>query len=132
MRRRPFRQDFSGATNLVGYLKGSAEPGRFTVLTAHYDHLGVRDGLVYPGADDDASGVAAMLAAADYFARHQPRRSIFFVAFDGEEEGLQGSRYFVAHPPVELSSLALEINLDMVGRGDRNDLVVAARTTRRS
>jgi Zn-dependent M28 family amino/carboxypeptidase len=109
----------------MGYIAGSAEPDRFTLLTAHYDHLGVRDGKTYPGADDDASGVATMLAAAAYFAHHQPHRSILFIAFDGEEEGLRGSAYFVAHPAVPLKAIALEVNLDMVARGDRNELVAA-------
>jgi hypothetical protein len=122
---RPFRQEFSDATNLMGFVAGSAEPGRFTTVTAHYDHLGVGDGHIYPGADDNASGVAAVLAAAEYFSRHRPRRSILFIAFDGEEEGLQGSTYFIAHPPVALRAIVLEVNLDMVARGDRNELVVA-------
>ena len=122
---RSFRRTFNDATNLMGYVTGSAEPGRFTTVTAHYDHLGVRDGRVYPGADDNASGVATLLAAAEYFTHHRPKRSILFIAFDGEEEGLQGSTYFIAHPPVALSAVALEISLDMIGRGDRGELVVA-------
>ena len=113
------------ATNLMGYIEGSAEPKRFTTMTAHYDHLGVRDGQIYPGADDNASGVATLLAAAEYFTKHRPRRSILFIAFDGEEEGLQGSAFFVAHPAVPLKAIVLEINLDMVSRGDRNELFVA-------
>ena len=113
------------ATNLMGSLTGSDEPERFTTVTAHYDHLGVRNGQIYPGADDDASGVAAMLAAADYFAHHRSRRSILFIAFDGEEEGLRGSAYFIAHPPVPLKAIALDVNLDMVARGDKNELFVA-------
>ena len=120
-----FRQEFRDAANLMGSIEGSAELARFTTVTAHYDHLGVRDGVVYPGADDNASGVAAMLAAAEYFTQHRPRRSMLFIAFDGEEEGLQGSRYFVAHAPVPLRAIVLEVNLDMVARGDRNELVVA-------
>ena len=62
-----FGEKFPDAKNLMGMVTGSAEPARFTALTAHYDHLGVRGGSIYPGADDDASGVAAMLAAAEYF-----------------------------------------------------------------
>jgi Zn-dependent M28 family amino/carboxypeptidase len=94
-------------------------------VTAHYDHLGVRGGRTYPGADDNASGVAGLLAAASWFARHRPRRSILFVAFDGEELGLQGAKHFVAHPPIDLARVALVVNLDMIGRGDANTLVVA-------
>ena len=66
-----------------------------------------------------------MLAAAEYFSHHRPRRSILFIAFDGEEEGLRGSAFFVAHPPVPLKAIALDVNLDMVSRGDKNELVVA-------
>ena len=66
-----------------------------------------------------------MLAAAEYFTHHQPRRSILFIAFDGEEEGLRGSTFFIAHPPIPLKAIALEVNLDMVSRGDKNELFVA-------
>ena len=120
-----FSEKFPDAKNLMGVVTGSAEPARFTALTAHYDHLGIRGGSLYPGADDDASGVAAMLAAAEYFSHHRPRRSILFIAFDGEEEGLRGSAFFIAHPPVPLKAIALDVNLDMVSRGDKNELVVA-------
>jgi Zn-dependent M28 family amino/carboxypeptidase len=120
-----FGERFPDAKNLMGVVTGSSEPTRFTALTAHFDHLGVRGGSIYPGADDDASGVAAMLAAAEYFSHHRPRRSILFIAFDGEEEGLRGSTFFIAHPPVPLKAIALDVNLDMVSRGDRNELVVA-------
>ena len=119
------RREFPEATNLVGAIEGSSDARRYITVSAHYDHFGVRDGQLVPGADDDASGVAAMLAAADHFSRHRPRRSMLFIAFDGEEEGLRGSRYFVANPPIALSSIVLEVNLDMVARGDRNELVAA-------
>jgi Zn-dependent M28 family amino/carboxypeptidase len=89
----------------------------------------VRDGEVYPGADDNASGVATLLAAAAYLAANRPAHSILFVAFDAEEQGLKGSRYFVEHPPVDLSRVRLVVNLDMVGRGD--DGVIVASGTRR-
>ncbi len=122
---RPLRSRFPDATNLMGAIAGSVDAERFTTLTAHYDHLGVRDGRIYPGADDDASGVAAMLAAAEHFAQHRPRRSILFIAFDGEEEGLQGSKFFIANPPLSLSRIVLAVNLDMVARSDRHELIAA-------
>lgn len=122
---RPYRREFPDATNLLASVPGTARRAEYLVLSAHYDHLGVRDGQVYAGADDDASGVAAMLAAAAYFSAHPPQHSILFVAFDGEEQGLQGSTYFVAHPPIDLKTIALELNLDMVSRSDSSVIVAS-------
>ena len=117
-------QEFPDATNLIGLAAGR-DRDQFVLVTAHYDHLGVRDGQTFHGADDNASGVAAMLAIAAWAVRNQPRRSVLFVAFDAEEHGLQGARHFVAHPPVELKRVTAVVNLDMVGRGDKNVLFVA-------
>ena len=117
-------QTFPDAVNLMGLVRGTheQESEQYVLVTAHYDHLGVRNGQTYYGADDDASGVAGMLAIAHWFARHPARRSVLFIAFDAEEQGLQGSRYFVANPPVPLSRISVVVNLDMVGRGDKNEL----------
>jgi hypothetical protein len=122
---RPYKQPYPDATNVMAMIEGTDEPDRFVLLTAHYDHLGVRDGQVYPGADDNASGVAAMLAAASWFAEHRPKRSVVFIAFDAEELGLRGARHFVQHPPFDLKRILSVVNLDMIGRGDANTLVVA-------
>jgi hypothetical protein len=111
--------------NVMALVEGSAERDRFVMMTAHYDHLGVRSGQVYPGADDNASGVAAMLAAAAWFAAHPPRVSLLFVAFDAEEQGLQGAKHFVAKPPIDLKRVEAIVNVDMVSRGDANTLYVA-------
>lgn len=111
--------------NLIGYIPGSEDPGHFIVLTAHYDHLGVRGGELYPGADDNASGSAALLELARYFSSHPPRNSIIIAALDAEEGGLRGARYFVDNPPVPLDSIGLVINMDMIGRNDRRELFVA-------
>jgi Zn-dependent M28 family amino/carboxypeptidase len=112
-------------TNVVGYTRGTADSGRFIVVSAHYDHLGVRDGQVYNGADDNASGTATLIALAEYFTAHRPRHSIIFVAFDGEEVGLQGARAFVANPPVSKGALAVNVNMDMVSHSDAGELYVA-------
>ena len=112
-------------TNLFGIVRGTSAPDQFIVVTAHFDHLGRRDGSIYPGADDNASGVAGILAAASWFVRHKPDRSVLFVAFDAEELGLQGARYFVKNPPVDLKHIVTVVNLDMIGRGDANTLWVA-------
>ncbi len=123
--RKGAKQTFSDATNLMGVITGSRAPHSFVIVGAHYDHLGVRDGRIYPGADDNASGVAAMLAIAAWFAEHQPPTSLLFVAFDAEEQGLQGAKHFVANPPVDLARVSVMVNMDMIGRGDKKALFVA-------
>jgi len=106
--------------NVVGFRAGSDPRLRdeVVILSAHVDHLGTRGGRVFHGADDDASGVAAMLEAARVIADAglKPRRSLLFVGFDREEAGLEGSQHFVEHPPIPLERIALFINCDMLGR----------------
>ncbi len=111
--------------NLLGYIKGVTQPELFLVLTAHYDHLGVEQGKIYNGADDNASGVSGLLAAASYFHHHPPAHSILFAVLDAEEIGLQGARALVKHPPVRPDQMAMNVNLDMIGRNDRNELYAA-------
>jgi Zn-dependent M28 family amino/carboxypeptidase len=123
----PFRlsrssQASDDAANLIGAINGTAETARTIVITAHYDHLGVRNGVVYPGADDNASGVAALLAVARYIKAHPLRHPALVVALDAEELGLQGAKAFLAHPPRPIRDMALNINLDMVSRNDRNEI----------
>jgi hypothetical protein len=108
--------------NVMGQVRGTKSPDRYIVVTAHYDHVGVREGQIYNGADDNASGTAALIAMAEHFARHKPEHSILFVALDAEEQGLQGARAFVANPPVPKAAMVLNINMDMVSRGDTNRL----------
>jgi Zn-dependent M28 family amino/carboxypeptidase len=110
------------ATNLVGMVRGTARPDEFLLLTAHYDHLGVRNGALHHGADDNASGVSALLQAAAYVAAHPLRRTVVFIAFDGEEQGLKGAAHFVAKPPIDLKRIRLMINLDMVSRNDASTI----------
>lgn len=98
--------------------------GEYVLLTAHYDHLGVKDGVIYPGADDNASGVAVMLEAVRAFVDHErrvlrvapPPRSLCVVAFDLEEQQLRGSRRFATEPPVPLDKCALFLTMDQMGR----------------
>ena len=110
--------------NVVGYIEGSSGPESFIVITAHYDHLGVRNGEVFNGADDNGSGTAALMALAAYFAEHKPRHSIIFAALDAEEGGLRGARAFVERPPVALSQMAINLNMDMISHNDRELYVV--------
>jgi Zn-dependent M28 family amino/carboxypeptidase len=121
---RPFRFPRGGGAaegvNVVARLRGTdpALAGEHVVITAHYDHLGVRDGEVFNGADDNASGVAALLAVAAELRDRPLRRPVLFALFDAEEEGQWGARSFVAEPPVPFEELALAVNLDMLGRDD--------------
>ena len=106
--------------NVAAMLRGDDPKLRdeWIILAAHFDHLGVRNGTLYPGADDNASAVAMMLESARCIveATPKPKRSIMFIGFDLEETGLYGSRYFVAHPPVPLDRIALFVTADMIGR----------------
>jgi hypothetical protein len=104
--------------NVVGFIPGS-DPrlkDEFVVVGAHLDHLGIKDEGVFNGADDNASGCAAILEAAEAVAASPTRRSLFFVFFTGEEGGGHGSFHFVEHFPFSLEQIALAINVDMVGR----------------
>jgi Zn-dependent M28 family amino/carboxypeptidase len=123
----PRRGQVAGAAavhgvNVVGWIPGRQNPRRYLVVTAHYDHLGTRGGVVYNGADDNASGTASLFSIADYFTAHPPENSLLFVAFDAEETGLRGSQAFVAMPPVEKSAMVVNVNIDMIGREPDNRL----------
>ncbi len=106
--------------NVAARLVGSDPKLRdqYVLVAAHFDHLGVRGGRLYPGADDNASAVAMMLEAARCLKTSPtpPKRSVLFIGFDLEEAGLFGSRYFVAHPPIPLDRIALFVTADMIGR----------------
>jgi len=114
--------DTVDAFNLIGFVEGSVNPDRYMVVTAHYDHLGERDGEIYNGADDNASGTAALMAAAEYFTENQPGNSTMFIAFDAEEQGLAGARYFVENPAVPLDQIAINVNMDMISTNFESEL----------
>ena len=111
--------------NVIGRIEGRELPGRHIVLSAHYDHAGVRRGRIFNGANDNASGTAALFALGRFFSAHPLRHSLLVVAFDGEESGLEGSRAFVRRPPVDRASIVLNLNADMVGRDPDNRLWVS-------
>lgn len=115
------RPDKTGV-NVLGLVPGTGQGGPTMVITAHYDHVGVIEGEIYNGTDDNASGVVGLLAAAEYFVSQPPEHDIFFVALDAEEDGLGGARAFVADPPIDLSQVALNLNFDMLARGDNGIL----------
>ncbi|MCA8997492.1 MAG: M28 family peptidase [Planctomycetaceae bacterium] len=104
--------------NLGGFVQGTDPQLRqeWIVVNAHYDHLGVIRGRIYPGADDNASGVSMLLEVAERIAKSPLRRSVAFVSFDREEELLWGSRWFVAHSPIPLDQIKLCVTADMIGR----------------
>lgn len=108
--------------NVVGFIEGKKFKDKFIVISAHYDHVGIRKGEIYNGADDNASGTAALFALAEYFKKKNPKHTIIFAAFDGEESGLRGARAFLEMPPVAKEKIALNINMDMISRSDKNEL----------
>ena len=115
------------ADNLIGFVPGTAQPDSFIVFTAHYDHLGQMGTATYfPGANDNASGIAMILTLAKYFSEHPQKYSVAFIAFAGEEAGLLGSQFFVKHPWIALQKIKFLTNLDIVGTGDEGIKVVNA------
>jgi len=123
-------------SNIIGLVRGADEKlgDEFVVFSAHYDHLGISTPVagdsICNGADDNASGTAAILELAEAFTslpegRH-PRRSLLFLLVSGEEKGLYGSAYFSEHPTVPLSQVIANINIDMIGRSDSSRVQVIA------
>ena len=123
------------AENVVGVVEGTdpALRGEYVVVGAHYDHLGRETmfamdpkagTVIHPGADDNASGVAAVLELARRVAARPARRPVLFAAFSGEELGTLGSQYFVEHAPLPLDSADAMLNFDMVGRLANDRLLV--------
>jgi len=116
------------AANLIGYVKGSVQPDTFIVFSAHYDHLGRMGDIYFPGANDNASGVAMLLSLARYYSQpeNKPKYSIAFMAFAGEEVDVLGSAYYVAHPRFPLGKIKFLVNMDIMGTGDEGITVVNA------
>lgn len=111
------------ASNVVGIVEGTDKKDEYVFVTAHYDHLGIRNGLIYYGADDDGSGTCSVILMAEAFAKaaaegHRPRRTLVFMAVSGEEKGLWGSEYYSDNPFFPLEKTTVDLNIDMVGRVD--------------
>ena len=121
---RPFTARGTAGENVVGMVRGTEYPDQWIVVTAHYDHEGIENGEIFNGADDNASGTAAIIELARLLRTHPPRHSVMFVALDGEEEGLLGAQAFVRDTPIPPADMILNINLDMVSRGDNGILWV--------
>lgn len=111
----PFDSPGGRGENLVAVVPGRLTDS-FIVLTAHFDHLGVRGGQIYNGADDNASGVAAVLEIVRRTVASPLRHTLVVALLDAEESGLRGARAFVSEPTVPLESIELNVNLDMVAR----------------
>ncbi|AWO02246.1 peptidase M28 [Chitinophaga alhagiae] len=111
------------SSNVLGILPGTDKKDEYVFVTAHYDHIGIINGEVYNGADDDGSGTVAVIAMAEAFMKAKkagkgPRRSIVFMTVSGEEKGLLGSRYYTDHPVYPLANTVADLNIDMIGRID--------------
>jgi hypothetical protein len=106
--------------NVVGMIKGKTN--KVIVITGHHDHLGIRNGKIYNGADDDASGSAAVIAIADYFKNKAPNHTLVFATVDAEESGMLGSKYLVKNFPLGKENIVLNINMDMIAHNDKNEL----------
>lgn len=111
------------AENVLGFLKGTEKPEEVLVISSHYDHIGITDGKINNGADDDGSGTSAVLEIAEAFIQaardgHKPKRSILFMTVSGEEKGLLGSEYYSENPVFPIENTVTDLNVDMIGRID--------------
>lgn len=111
------------SSNVLGLIEGSDKKDEYLFITAHYDHLGKRDTVIYYGADDDGSGTVSVLELAEAFVQAKkkgkgPRRTIVFMTVSGEEKGLRGSAYYGNNPTFPLDKTTANLNIDMVGRID--------------
>lgn len=111
--------------NVIARIPGTRTGGPVMVLSAHYDHVGVQNGAIHNGADDNASGTVALLAIAEQLLAKPPEHDVVLAFFDAEESGLQGARAFVAAPPIPRDRIIINVNLDMVARQDGGAIWVA-------
>jgi hypothetical protein len=117
------RQDTVATENVGAMVVGAKHPDEVVILTAHYDHLGVLEGQIHPGADDDGSGTATLMAMAKVLGQMakdglRPDRSIALLAVSGEEKGLLGSEFYSLNPIIPLKNTVCNLNIDMIGRWD--------------
>lgn len=118
-----FSPKLNDSENIWAFIPGAEKPEEVVIISAHYDHIGMKNGEVYNGADDDGSGTVALLEIAKAFAEakkegHGPKRSVMFLHVTGEEHGLHGSRYYSENPLFPIKNTVADINIDMVGRRD--------------
>ncbi len=116
-------ENLPDSENIWAFIEGSEKPDEIIVISAHYDHVGMKNGEIYNGADDDGSGTVALLEIAQAFQKakkegHGPKRSILILHVTGEEHGLHGSRYYSENPLFPLANTVADVNIDMIGRRD--------------
>ena len=118
-----YNENLPDSENIWAFIEGSEKPNEIVVISAHYDHIGIKNGEVYNGADDDGSGTVAIMEIAAAFQKaknegHGPKRSILILHVTGEEYGLHGSRYYSENPLFPLANTVADVNIDMIGRRD--------------
>ena len=118
-----YNDGLKDSENIWAFIEGSEKPEEIVVVSAHYDHIGIEDGKVFNGADDDGSGTVALMEIAQAFQQaknegHGPKRSILILHVTGEEHGLHGSRFYSENPLFPLSNTVADVNIDMIGRRD--------------
>jgi hypothetical protein len=116
-------ENLPDSENIWAYIEGSEKPDEIVVISAHYDHVGIKDGEIYNGADDDGSGTVALMEMAAAFQKAKnegngPKRSILILHVTGEEHGLHGSRFYSENPLFPLKNTVADVNIDMIGRRD--------------
>lgn len=120
------RGELPDSENILAFIEGTEKPEEIIVISAHYDHVGTNNGVVYNGADDDGSGTVAVMEIADAFQQAKksgkgPKRSILFLHVTGEEHGLLGSKYYSENPVFDLKNTVANLNIDMIGRSDKEN-----------
>ncbi|HNP33489.1 MAG TPA: M28 family metallopeptidase [Flavobacterium sp.] len=118
-----YHENLNDSENIWAFIEGSEKPDEIVVISAHYDHVGIKKGAIYNGADDDGSGTVAVMEIAAAFQKaknegHGPKRSILILHMTGEEHGLHGSRYYSEHPLFPFENTVADVNIDMIGRRD--------------
>jgi Zn-dependent M28 family amino/carboxypeptidase len=111
------------SSNVIGMIPGTSKKDEYVFFTGHYDHIGRNGNVIYYGADDDGSGSVGVIQMAEAFAAaakagNKPKRTLIFMTVSGEEKGLLGSAYYADHPTVDLAKASVDLNTDMIGRGD--------------
>ena len=117
-------ENLPDSENIWAFIEGSEKPEEIVVVSAHYDHVGMKNGEIYNGAEDDGSGTVAIMEIAAAFQKaknegHGPKRSILIMHMTGEEHGLHGSRYYTQNPLFPLANTVADVNIDMIGRRDK-------------
>lgn len=118
-----FSPKLPDSENIWVYIEGSEKPDEVVVVSAHYDHVGMKNGEIYNGADDDGSGTVGLIEIAQAFQKakkegHGPKRSVLILHVTGEEHGLHGSRFYSENPIFPLKNTVADVNIDMIGRQD--------------